>query len=101
MCILLLLKIFFNPLYEAFEVLFFKCCKLICEHLRKMDLLNWLLLLGSFALLIKILHEITKHTIDSKLLIKKLGVNLLKKNLIVDVSHITWLQDVLYLVNNW
>jgi len=93
------LKIIFNLLYEAFEVLFLKCCKLICEHLRKMDLLNWSLLLGSFALLIKILHEIAKYTITSSLLIKELGVNLQKIKL-VDVSHITWLQDVLYLVND-
>jgi hypothetical protein len=96
------LKIIFNPLYEAFEVLFLKCCQLICEHLRKMDLLNWSLLLGSFALLIKILHEIAKYTIDSSLLIKELGVNLQKKIKIyksVDVSHM--LQDVLYLVNDW
>jgi hypothetical protein len=93
------LKIIFNPLYEAFEVLFLKCCKLICEHLRKMDLLNWSLLLGSFALLIKILHEIAKYTIASSLLIKELGVNL-QKIKIVDVSHITWLQDVLYLGND-
>jgi len=64
-----------------------------------MDLLNWSLLLGSFALLIKILHEIAKYTITSSLLIKELGVNLQKIKL-VDVSHITWLQDVLYLVND-
>jgi len=64
-----------------------------------MDLLNWSLLLGSFALLIKILHEIAKYTITSSLLIKELGVNL-QKIKIVDVSHITWLQDVLYLVND-
>ncbi len=101
MCILLLLKIIFNPLYEAFEVLFLKCCRLICEHLRKMDLLNWSLQLGSFALLIKILHEIAKYTIDSSLLIKELDVYLQKTKIkIVDVNHITWLQDVLYLVND-
>jgi hypothetical protein len=47
-------------------------------YLRETDLLNWSLLLGSFALLIKILCEITKYTIDSGLLIKEWGVNLQK-----------------------
>jgi hypothetical protein len=63
---------------KLLKVFLKRCCKLICEHLRKMDLLNWSLLLGSFALLIKILHETAKYIIDSILLIKELGVNLQK-----------------------